>query len=412
MTAVTQKTSQLDILEKLFKTQSDVSEVQKNAFASIPQHGVPNLRTERWKYTPLRKAIHTELKISSDSLNGLKKHELIENLLASDTPVEIVQIVNGQLYGEFSNSKALIKISDEILESTASQSDNFISNLNLAFLKSNLQLQVTGEVHPLLVLHLHNSNENDLNAYQIGIDADDNCKAEILVLQTSDTGVNTQIPVITVDAGKHSEIKLYYCQEHGQNTSQLAQSNIQLARDANVSMVQLELGGGLIRHNIIAEALDKGAEFNLSSLFIQSDRQHIDTHLDMYHYAAHTQSTMLSKAILDERSRCVFNGKIYVEKDAQQINANLNNDTLLLSKYAEINTKPELEIYADDVKCAHGATVGQLDEQAIFYLRSRGLNQAEAEKMLTSAFARRVYTGSVPEALEKYLDSKLGFSGN
>jgi len=406
-TLAKKKTSQLDLLENLFKQQDDISKVQENAFAKIMQNGIPTLRTERWKYTPLRKAIHADLKLGETPLENLSKHPVIDNLQHSDTAFEIIQIVNGKLHGEFVTEKALIQLSDEILASKETHTDHFINHLNLAFLRNNLQLQITQKVEPLLVLHLHASNENDLNAFQINIDADDNCDAKILLLLTSDDIANTQIPVITVDAGKNSDIEIYYHQELSHKTIQLSETNIQLQRDAVVSMVQIELGSELARHNIIVDALEEGAEFNLSTLFVQSERQHIDTHLDMYHHAAYTQSTMISKGILDDRSRCIFNGKIYVAKDAQQINANLNNDTLLLSKYAEINTKPELEIYADDVKCAHGATVGQLDEQAIFYLRSRGLDREQAEKTLTSAFARQIYAGIVPNALSHYLDSHL-----
>jgi len=408
MTAVTKKLTQMMTLEKLFKQQSKVSKAQENAFAALMQAGVPTLRTERWKYTPLRKAIHSDLALSEATLSSLSKHAAIEALSTEQVNFELVQIVNGQLHGDFTTENALIQASDEVLETKETHTDHFISNLNLAFIKSNLQMQVTGNVEPLLVVHIHSSRENDLNAYQLGIDADDNCSAKILVLHTSDDVSNTQVPVLTVDAGKNSILDIYYYQDLGKQTAQLSQTNVQLNRDATVNMVQLELGGELIRHNIIVDALESNSEFNLNSLYMQKDRQHVDTHLDMYHHAAHTQSTMLSKGILDDRARCVFNGKIYVEKDAQQINANLNNDNLLLSKYAEINTKPELEIYADDVKCAHGATVGQLDEQAIFYLRSRGLNRDEAEKTLTSAFARQVYAGVVPAAISKYLDSHLG----
>ena len=118
---------------------------------------------------------------------------------------------------------------------------------------------------------------------------------------------------------------------------------------------------------------------------------------------------MAVKAVMDDKSRGVFNGKIYVEVNAQQVDANLQNNNLLLSRFAEINTKPELEIFADDVKCAHGATVGQLNEESLFYLRSRGIDKEAAEKVLVSAFSRSTYYGLVPSEIEAYLDERLGF---
>jgi len=403
------KLSPLDHLEMLFNAQNNTSQVQLEAFTQLKENGLPTLRTERWKYTPLRKAIHSDLSSDKAELSGLNKHPLISQLLNTDKNLEIVQIVNGQLHGEFNNKNAVIQLSDDFLEPHDLHQDRFINQLNLAFLRNNYQLQITGQSNTLHVLHIHSTKVNDLNAYQLCIDADDNSEAKILILITADQQASTQVPVISIDAGKNSDIEIYYCQDTSLETCILGQTNAQLQRDAVVSFVQIELGGNLVRHNIIADALESGSEFNLQSLFIQKERQHIDTHLDMYHHAANTQATMLSKGILDDRSRCIFNGKIYVEKDAQLINANLNNDTLLLSKQAEINTKPELEIYADDVKCAHGATVGQLDEQAIFYLRSRGLSQEQAENTLTAAFARQIYNGIVPAELTEFLDQRLGF---
>ena len=400
--------AQHNLLETLFSEQQHVSSSQHEALKTLLQEGVPTRRTERWKYTPLRKAIHPDLKLLKSDLNQLARHTVIDELLSSEASVELVQIVNGLLHGSFSDKNVLIQNSDETLESQATHTDHFIANLNLAFLRSNLQLQVTGKVDPLLVLHLHASNDNDLNAYQLTIDADDHCTAKFLIIQTSSGEANTQVPVINIDAGQNSNLDLIFVQDLGAKSSQLAQTNIQMQRDATVNMQQIELGGDLIRHNIIADALDKGAEFHLGSLYLQNERQHVDTHLDMYHHAALTESTMLTKGILDQRARCIFNGKIYVEENAQLINANLNNNTLLLSQHAEINSKPELEIYADDVKCAHGATVGQLDEEAVFYLRARGIAEDDARSMLTKAFAREVYAGKVPKAVSEYLDSRLG----
>jgi Fe-S cluster assembly protein SufD len=169
----------------------------------------------------------------------------------------------------------------------------------------------------------------------------------------------------------------------------------------------LELGGALVRHELTAELAGDRARFDSRGVFALDGRQHIDTQLDVHHKARDTASDALWRGIANGRSRGVFRGAILVAEGADGSDASLSNKNLLLSGSAEIDTKPELEIYADEVKAAHGATIGQLDERSLFYLRSRGIPLAQARSLLTLAFCRAAL-GSLPnEALREHLGDLL-----
>src|SRR5262249_26810065 len=172
----------------------------------------------------------------------------------------------------------------------------------------------------------------------------------------------------------------------------------------------INLGGRLVRNDINAVLAGEGCECTLNGLYLGTDQQLIDNHTQIDHAKPHCTSHELYKGILDGKAHGVFNGKIYVHPDAQKTDAKQTNQTLLLSEAATINTKPQLEIYADDVKCTHGATVGQLDAEALFYLRSRGIAKDEARSLLTFAFANdiidRIKIHPLRAELEKLLSEK------
>ncbi len=154
------------------------------------------------------------------------------------------------------------------------------------------------------------------------------------------------------------------------------------------------------------DIVQPGATVTLHGLYLAGTKQHIDNHTRIDHRVGPSESREEYRGILSGRSRCIFNGKAIVHKGADGTDAEQSNHNLLLSDTAEIDTKPELEIYADDVKCAHGATVGQLDKSALFYLRSRGLDRDEAAQLLTRAFAARILTASPIAATHAYISQK------
>lgn len=183
--------------------------------------------------------------------------------------------------------------------------------------------------------------------------------------------------------------------------------HLRVERDANFSSHVITLGGNIVRNDVQALLDGEGVTCTLNGLYIADGKQLVDNHTTIHHVKPHCQSYELYKGILDEEAHAVFNGKIIVAIDAQKTNAKQTNKALLLSEDAQINTKPELEIFADDVKCTHGATVGQLDAEAIFYLRARGLGLEQARSVLIHAFASDLLNRIGIESIRVQLDDLL-----
>jgi len=213
--------------------------------------------------------------------------------------------------------------------------------------------------------------------------------------------------VTEIVVGAGAVVDHYKVQHEGNQAFHQATMQVQLGRSANFSSHAITQGGQWVRNEINAVFEGGGGECTLNGLYQASGQQLIDNRTFIDHAYPHCASHEVYKGILDGKARGVFNGKIYVRQDAQKTDAKQTNKTLLLSDDATINTKPQLEIYADDVKCTHGATVGQLDAESIFYLRSRGIGLAEARSLLTYAFANdivsRIKVPRVREALERSL---------
>jgi Fe-S cluster assembly protein SufD len=170
----------------------------------------------------------------------------------------------------------------------------------------------------------------------------------------------------------------------------------------------VDLGGRLVRNDVEVKLRERGASLDLYGLLLAGEGQHVDDHTRIDHIAPDTRSTEAFRGVIGRRGRGVFNGKVVVHRGAHGIDAHQTSDNLLLSDQAEIDTKPELEIYADDVKCSHGSTVGELDAEHLFYLRARGIDEADAREMLTTAFAATVLERIVAEDVRASVADKVG----
>jgi len=192
--------------------------------------------------------------------------------------------------------------------------------------------------------------------------------------------------------------------EHFQ-TYNFSTLRIEQARSANVASHSLLLGGALVRNNVHPVLAGEGGECLINGLFIGSGQQHLDNYMLVEHASPHCASRQFYNGILDEQAHGVFHGRIIVHKDAQKTDAKQTNRNLLLADDAQIDTKPQLEIYADDVKCTHGATIGQIEESALFYLRSRGIGEVEARRLLIQAFAGECLDRMKPGAVRDYAET-------
>jgi Fe-S cluster assembly protein SufD len=212
-------------------------------------------------------------------------------------------------------------------------------------------------------------------------------------------------------AGPASVIDHYKVQRESREAFHLATLQVHAERGSNVSSHSISLGGGLVRNDVNAYLGGEGIECILNGLYLADGRQLVDNHMRVEHAMPHCASHELYKGILDGKARAVFNGLIHVHPGAQKTDAKQSNRNLLLSSDAIANSNPQLEIFADDVRCTHGSTVGQLDDDAVFYLRSRGIGAAAARSILTYAFAsdivERIKVESVRHDLEEYLFARL-----
>ena len=213
--------------------------------------------------------------------------------------------------------------------------------------------------------------------------------------------------VVDIVLGERARLAMTLLQQAAADATLIRRSSIQLGTAAHATLNVVELGGALVRHDLHVDIKGDNARLDTRGVFALRGRQHVDTQLSIRHDALNSASESIWRGVADERSRGVFRGAILVAEGADGSDASLSNKNLLLSAQAEIDTKPELEIYADEVKAAHGATVGQLDERALFYLRSRGIPLAEARSVLTAAFCRAVFAAMPNEALRDHISQLL-----
>jgi Fe-S cluster assembly protein SufD len=212
--------------------------------------------------------------------------------------------------------------------------------------------------------------------------------------------------VTEIVAGDRSVVDHCKLQSEDDTAYHVATTQVQVGRDASFSTISISLGGRLVR-NDINHVLSDGSETVLDGLYAVTGEQHVDHHTEVDHTEPHGTSRELYKGILDGRSSAVFNGRILVRQDAQKTNSRQTNNNLVLSEDATINTKPELQIFADDVRCAHGATIGQLDADATFYLQSRGIDRQEARTLLIQAFAREILDHLKSDSLRTNIERRV-----
>ena len=193
----------------------------------------------------------------------------------------------------------------------------------------------------------------------------------------------------------------------GENVQHIGATGVRQQRSSRFESHCVGFGGPLRRHDLQVRLEGEGAACKLNGVVVTQGTQHYDNHTTIEHIAAHCNSEETYRNIAADKSHAVFNGRIHIHPDAQKSNANMNNKNLLLTTGAEIDTKPELEIYADDVKCAHGATIGQLDEESLFYLVSRGISRRDANVLLTMAFINELVAQVPVEAVKETVQARL-----
>ena len=289
----------------------------------------------------------------------------------------------------------------------ATTADNAITALNTLLTQDGFVLYVPQGVRierPVQLVNLFRSEADLMANRRILVILEDDAQAELLVCDHSMDSVHflgTQ--VVEIFVGSHAAFNYYDLEESSVQTARFASVYVEQAKASHVQINSITLSNGLTRNNYFLRLLGERAEVRFCGLAVQDGQQHTDIHMHVTHAVPHCTSNQLFKNVLDGQATGIFNGRILVGKDAVKTQANQTCRSLSVSRDARMFGRPQLEIYADDVVCSHGMTTGQLDEQALFYMRSRGLSHEEARWMLSVAFAVEVLEHIRPEALKERL---------
>jgi len=393
---------------------------------AFAEGGLPEGRNEAWKYTPLRALSQRAFALADRSAAAGVAVDPALFALPGVDGARIV-FVDGAYRADLSLldaegielaplSAALSSQPEPLRFALASRyrrgaSDAFV-HLNAALATDGFVLRVAEGAavsRPVHIVHVSSGGQADTAWHvRLLVEVGRGATADIVehfVAAGDATQLGTVVSDIVLREG--ARLGLVVLQDASPAITLVRREQIRIDAGAEATLHVLELGGGLVRHELHADLDGDKARFDSRGVFALAGRQHVDTQLEIRHKARDTASDALWRGIADGRSRGVFRGAILVAEGADGADAALSNKNLLLSGMAEIDTKPELEIYADEVKAAHGATIGQLDERSLFYLRSRGIPLAEARSLLTLAFCRAALESLPNDALREYLGERL-----
>ncbi len=397
--------------------------VRKKAIARFAELGFPSTRNEDWKYTNIAPLLKHRFKpvAEAPALDADALKPFLFDGLEADRLVFINGIFDEKLSSTGELPKGVIletldramtthaEAVEAVLGKTVPYENETFSALNTAFARTGVFLSVPENTvleRPLYILHLSVAGEEEFlaaprNVFIFG------ANSQVRLIEghyTLDGGVSFKNSVTEVSVGADALVEHYRIQDESKAAFHFATTQVDQARGSNYTSVAIDLGGSLVRNNLNILLGEERCEAHLIGFYFGSGKQLIDNHTSIDHAVPNCESNELYKGILDDRAHGVFNGKVMVRPDAQKTNAFQQNQAILLSDDAHIDSKPQLEIFADDVKCSHGATVGELDDESLFYLRARGIGEREAHAMLRLAFARDIFNYIKIDAVRERLE--------
>lgn len=430
----------MDLKEKLvssflaFENRVDIDsyvhDVRSEAIKVFEEKGFPSKKEEAWKYTSLNKILKEDYSVFPKQKNALEYKDVKEYFIHDIDTYKIV-FIDGKYSSHLSEtthdgidvclmSSALNKpkyrlVIENYFNKTASKDS--LSSLNTAFSSEGAYIHIPKNKiadKPIQIVHFSTGNESaSLLQPRNLIVAEENSHVQIIERHQSltDNAILTN-SVTEVFARKRAIIDYYKIQNDNSTASLIDNTFIRQQRESIVSVHTFAFGGKLTRNNLNFYQEGERIDSILKGVTILGDKQHVDHNTLVHHIEPNCESHQDYKGIFGDNSTGVFNGKIIVEKEAQKTNAFQSNNNILVSDKASINTKPQLEIFADDVKCSHGCTIGQLDESALFYMQSRGIPKKEAKALLMYAFSNNVLRSvKIPEIkhrITKIIANKLG----
>jgi len=424
----------MNVLEKNTTTDKILNLIQNNtsallgkeardlAIEAFSNQGIPNRKSEEYKYVNMELALKGDFvfagskKVSAEqvaSVSFLKDAVVvvIENGIFNLTLSKINSLPKGLEITNISESTSIEAFQNHFSKYADVNADTFIA-LNTALASGGVFVHVNKSAvieSPIHVIHIASVSENTILNPRNLIVVEENAQITIVesyvVVDSSAKAFNNALTEIVIEAS--AIVDHYKIQDEKDNGNLISTTQAVQKKQSVFSTHTFTLSGALVRNNLNMVLDGEYIESHLNGLYLTNGNQVVDNHTLVDHQKPNCNSNELYKGIIEDKSSATFNGKIYVRKDAQKTNAFQSNKNILLSDDGTINTKPQLEIYADDVKCSHGTSTGKLDEDKIFYLRARGLSEASAKKLLMHAFASEVVGTIKIDALREYVEAKI-----
>jgi len=407
---------------QLANKDSKLNPIRDKAFDNYRKMGIPTAKHEEWKYTRVSSVFNKEFTFDDTTL--LTSEDITPLLLPGNEEANQIVFVNG-LYSEALSVIKSGELNISSLEHAANSEygdiiikhlghsgkylKDGINALSTAFIEEGLFIHIKkGKTleHPVYIYNVTDSRAaHTLSQPRSLIYVDENAKLQIVetfvTLGTEESFTNHVIEIVVE---KDAMLEYYKIQNDSAHSNAVSTTHIRQVGKSYTHSVTISLNGGIVRNNLNMVLEADHAEAHMYGLYLLKGSTHVDNHTIVDNVRPHCLSNELYKGIMDDTSTGVFNGKIFVERLAQKTNAYQSNKNILMSDSATINTKPQLEIFADDVKCSHGCTVGRLDEDALFYLQSRGISEKVAQSLLLHAFADDILEMIKLKPIRRYVD--------
>ena len=391
--------------------------ILSEARAVLENNPFPNTRVEAWKYTRLTKISKQNFTSAQGTVNDLSKFKVLKN-------APTLVFINGKYSEEHSNNTPIDGIEVSTMRSANLTSlgekvkleDEIFNALNTVYATDGAYIKIAAgkQIDQTIQVLFIQSGEQTHSQIRNRVVAEKGSNAKVLMAYFSDDATGCFSNVVTeVEVDDNAYLDIDKLQLENETAVQIASEYVTQGRDSHCDINTITLNGLLVRNGLNIAVDGRNCETHLNGMYLTKDRQHVDNHTIVDHLKPNCESFELYKGVMNDHSTGVFNGKVFVRKDSQKINAYQSNGNVLLSDNATINSKPELEIYADDVKCSHGSTTGQLDEDAIYYLRTRGISKKAAREMMISAFVgdvlAKVTNDEVLAFVQNVLSERFGF---
>jgi len=405
-------------------------EVRADAVAHFSQLGFPVARrgNEEWKYTDVGPLARARFQLPAPGPAAYLPHGEVEHEAFAGAQRSRLVFIDGRWSDEHSSIEALprgvvlcsmaeaLRFHGQLLVEHLSRHAEYEAHaftaLNTAFIRDGAFLYVPNSTTvpgAIQLMFLSTGSQEGTAAHpRILVVMDKDSKATLI-----ETHVGPQLSryftnvVSEIVLGPGASLRHHRLQRESEQAFHVATDQVVQQRDSSYTSLMVDTGGGLVRNNLSVLLSEPGASARLSGLYLLAGQQHVDYSTFIDHAVPHTGSEELYKGVLDGNARVVFGGKVLVRHGAQQVSSHQTNKTLLLSEGTAVDTKPQLEIYADDVKCGHGAAIGQSDEEALFYLKSRGLSDSGARELLTYGFVSEVLSGIADVPFRAYLEQRV-----